>query len=438
MKQTIIITLLIIVGITTSFNINDNKTIDKQPFPDFGYMVSPKEYHGKVFSLSQDYPETLPALDKNTEKILNADYNKLEEYMHIIKEYFLEGNIHNGGKNCEQDFYLEDNKIRNWYHMPWRHWGKDGREGFHGLIRSGQIEPQSITPSQTMNAYVYDIGFFNERGGYTLGKVWPSADADPDINKFVKERGFPVGTVIVNFDFIVALPDEQVPYLKNPIEWMSYVQSSDIQGLFSDNKTAHQVGKVQLMQVDFKIRDSRVDESGGWIFATFVYNGLLENENKWENLVPVGITWGNDPDKTISATNPLPVRTIVNKQLKETVINQSKNLPPMHLGWGMRLCGPIDPNFSSCISCHSTAQYPGVSEPTPLDNSPEIPLPESDTEAGKEWMFWFRNIHQYESFDQGKAISMDFCHSLGVSIENYYQYKKESEKGMYTIEYWKD
>ena len=44
--------------------------------------------------------------------------------------------------NVDVDFYVEDNKLRKWYGMPWMDWnteaasdwpGTDGREFVHGL-----------------------------------------------------------------------------------------------------------------------------------------------------------------------------------------------------------------------------------------------------------------------------------------------------------------
>ena len=42
------------------------------------------------------------------------------------------------------------------------------------------------------------------------------------------------------------------------------------------------------------------------MFGTFAYNGQVNNANKFLNLVPVGVMWGNDPDDTTNTTNPFP------------------------------------------------------------------------------------------------------------------------------------
>jgi hypothetical protein len=188
------------------------------------------------------------------------------------------------------------------------------------------------------------------------------------------------------------------------------------------------------------VRDSRVDETGGWIFGTFAYNGALGYANRWDNLVPVGLMWGNDPEVTISLNNPHPspeTGTRTNPALRETIINASEDLPPMHLGWGFRLNGPVDNPNSSCLSCHSTAQYPSASAIMPVLNDPPVPVPPVGTEAGTDWMRWFRNIPWGESFDgNATSVNMDFSLQLTKSIHNYVDYLNATVRGQYAGEYW--
>lgn len=58
-----------------------------------------------------------------------------EAYLRALLAYGLEGNVDVG-------FYVEDNKVRNWYGIPWMDWntevtadwpGTDGREFVHGF-----------------------------------------------------------------------------------------------------------------------------------------------------------------------------------------------------------------------------------------------------------------------------------------------------------------
>ena len=45
-------------------------------FPDYGYMLDLKEYDGRRFRLSQDYPTSKPKRDAALENILAIDFTK--------------------------------------------------------------------------------------------------------------------------------------------------------------------------------------------------------------------------------------------------------------------------------------------------------------------------------------------------------------------------
>jgi len=139
-----------------------------------------------------------------------------------------------------------------------------------------------------------------------------------------------------------------------------------------------------------------------WVFGSYQYNGTLNKDNKWANLVPIGVQWGNDPevnDGWGAYTNPIPIVTRMNSDLKETIINDLEELPPTHLGWNGRLNGPADKYLSSCMSCHMTAQVPVKSQMSPLF----IPDPHARPAVGDAmWMKWFRNVPCGEPFDRSE------------------------------------
>jgi len=178
------------------------------------------------------------------------------------------------------------------------------------------------------------------------------------------------------------------------------------------------------------VRDPRADATGGWVFGTFVYNGALAKPNLWHNVVPVGLMWGNDPTVTSHAdSNPAPVKTEVNPDLKQTVINTSSDMPPMHLGFGLRLNGPVDNTLSSCMSCHSTAQFPAISPIMPsMATRPPAP-------ASPEWMRWFRNLQPSTPFDP-QASSMDYSLQLAASVQNFVASRAIDTGGLYNGQYW--
>lgn len=435
----------------------------KVGFPDFGFMESPGKYTGPVFDLKDDFPTKQPALDPEVSAILKMDYVKDPMgYVMAVRDYVFKGNIQGG--DVANDFTLFDNRAGiNWYHVPWQHWGTLGREGYHGLTREGPLSAQVLAPEQVQSSSAYAVGFYNGPGGFTIGQVWPSADQGPDLTRMIdameKGQAFPEGTVVGKFLFTV-LGADQVPWLTNPLQWQAYMYTCDLGGKGpcpSDLTTApRSTQMVNLLQMDVMVKDSRAKQAGGWVFGTFTYNGLAQQKGdnsklygaacadfkgagkNWCNLMPVGVMWGNDPDNAAVFINSKPTKTVINKDLKETWINADPMLPAMHLGFNSRLNGPADNPTSSCMSCHSTGQVASISAIMPWlqPNGPKIP--KNGTTASAEWMRWFRNFHDGEAFDEGKAISMDFSMQLTKSIENYLEYRSKDQAGNYALNYWSD
>src|SRR5579871_3866010 len=346
-------------------------------FPDFGFMVTPAEYAGKyshepVFRLKADFPNELPNhLPDFMEKI---DFHAQPlAYLEAVRDYSFEGNLPNWDPWT--------NHVREWYHIPWLHpttTGPNayppngGTEGFHGLIKEAPISPGQLGTGQLGkegNYSVYAITLVNDFAGYTMGKMWHDPmNPDPRATDGRFGGGFPVGTVFAKLLFTDAPQGgDHLPFLENPLQWTAYITPT----FFPTGSAPVQrvVGKVNLLQMDIAVRDARADAPGltGWVFGTFVYNGQLKKANKFMNLVPVGLMWGDDPDnKTNKTSGAYPVlHTTVNPELKEQAIFDDKDLPPQHLGWNFRLNGPADLNTTSCMGCHVAAQYPAVTSLVP-------------------------------------------------------------------------
>jgi hypothetical protein len=391
-------------------------------FPDFGQLPAPAQYQGRIFKLSQDYPQVRPEVEPAVRKILAIDFTKdWKKYMDAVRDYIYEGNIEADG--VSNDFYLEDNKVRRWYHVPWQHFGPFGREGIHGLTKEGPVNPQVLAPTQTSLWQTYAVGFYNPMGGYQIGRVW--ADANNPRAEVMQTEGFPIGTVVGKVLFTTA-PVSEVPWLSNPIEWLAYTTTA-----FMPPTSPRIMNTVRFVQMDIMVRDPRAEF--GWTFGTFVYNGALAQPNLWHNVVPVGMMWGNDPEVTSHAdSNPKPTRTIINPDLRQTVINTDPNMPPMHLGFGLRLNGPVDNVASSCMSCHSTAQFPAISPimPSMAKVDGKTPAPGS-----KEWMRWFRNIDCRKPFDP-QGTSSDYSLQVAASMQNFIAAKSAASGGLYNVQYW--
>lgn len=345
---------------------------------------TPSNYLGRAFKLKTDYPSNLNNVEKPWEKV--SFQKKAKKYADAVLLYIYQGNI-------SSDFYLEQNTVRNWYHAPWMHYGTLGREFMHGLTREKSCRPGQLHPNQKSKFQNWAVSIINDAGGYTYGQIWK----DPNNPTFTKVE-FPNGTVSAKLIFTEATPDE-VPYLKHSPEWVAYINNSD-KGTDKVFKT------LRLLQIDFAVKDHR-SKSTGWVMGTFVYDSDLNNENSWLNMVPIGITWGNDPSYTKKDKEN-------NNKLSETWINDKINKE--YLGYLGRLNGPVDNKNSSCMSCHSTSQMNGRSSSVPsLDISQE------------EIAYWFRNIKSDQAFDDG-AITLDYSKQLQHGIMNFYEARAKNDK----------
>jgi hypothetical protein len=346
----------------------------------------------------------------------NGDTANWKKYLLAVRDYCFEGNV-------DVDWRGQDNPKRKWVHVPWQHAGEKGREGINGLTREATAKPRQLASTQKDPFQTYAVALYNPPGGYTIGKVWEN-QFEPDPN----QARFPEGTVVAKVLFTQA-DESQVPYLKNPLSWKAYAQDP------VDGKK-RKVQELRLIQMDIMIRDNRAKNTGGWVFGTFCYNGDLNEKNRWHNLMPVGLQWGNDPqvdDPNDNPENKEPIETRINPKLKETVVSRDPKLPPQHLGWGGRLNGPADYYRSSCMSCHATAQYPSVVQQHP-DFDDSIRFNPGDP----QWSAWFRNLNCGQPFspmfkyDKRRAISVDFSLQLAIGLEQFYAWKARTMGGYFT------
>jgi hypothetical protein len=189
------------------------------------------------------------------------------------------------------------------------------------------------------------------------------------------------------------------------------------------------------MQFDIIVKDSDAAPETGWVFTTFVYDrNAAKGSGPWDQLTPLGATWGNDPeaDRYYVGHPPVDPKRPHAPLLKEFWRNpEAPQYSAATLGWGGRMSGPIDiaerhhvllvknvPQFqyksdetcrtvdhpvdvtgpfraSGCLSCHGTAQT-GVSArmyPSPI----AAHLPSDGqlfclyTPGTAEWAPWFQN-----------------------------------------------
>lgn len=363
-----------------------------QRFPDAS-IPPPKEWTGRVFRLSQDYPTSVTP-EKNL-PWLKYDYKtQPTAYLMAVYSYILEGNI-------EANWVIQENKVRKWYHAPWMHYrissGVDmAREPLQGITRERDSRPYELSPTQEIVHQNWAVGFYNPAGGYTVGQVWKNHN-EPDPSKAL----FPEGTVSAKIIYTEA-DSTEVPYLKGAPSTTAYVYRK------AWDSSKRVLKTLYLLQIDFAVKDSRAKSTTGWIMGNFIYHSEVKNENPWLRVMPVGLSWGNDVGITPENVKTTPLfQTYINPDVRAIA----------HLGWAGRLNGMIDNPQSSCVSCHGTAAYPSIIEGASSDNN-----------TTKEQLSWF-NVNANENTTYlPNTTSLDYSLQLTIGIGNFYSWKIFNEK----------
>lgn len=419
----------------------------RSTYPDFGFMVEPSVYFAcfsdqPIFRLKTDFPDELPAEMPAFMALDPTDPAQAMAYLQGVKDYALAGNM--------PDWDPHMNDVAAWYHIPWLHSSptayppNGGTEGFRGLIKEAPISANQIGPNQVDqdgNYSVYAITLINDVAGYTLGKMW--ADPlmpDPATTDARYGGGFEDGTVFAKLLFTDAAKDgADIAVLENPVEWYGYTTENF---WLSDTR---KVQPLRLVQMDVAVRDSRAGETK-WVMGTFAYNGQADpsagdTETRMRNnLIPVGLQWGNDPQNTDPGyiTAFPATQTSANPDLEETIIfsDPSTNpyLPPQHLGWNGRLNGPVDLSTTACLSCHIQAQYPALTSLVPDGAVPDGGATVPSQAGTEEWMFWFQNTPAATSTNTA-AYSTDFSFQVAISLTNFFAARDASIVGFFADEF---
>jgi hypothetical protein len=287
-----------------------------------------------------------------------------------------------------------------WYDMPWQASAGNAENGREAILGSftGQILPAKTFKGLDMPLQNYTVIYYDALSATMLKKLW----ANP-FNPNRKAVNFPEGAMVIKAA-AVSPTLEQWPVLEGSAQWqiwrptVSQVQAGDL--------TPKAPLPVRVMQFDIIVKDSKASPQTGWVFTTFVHNKDAPGNTPWDKLVPLGAMWGNDPQVTTNDST--------GKDLKETWINYAGSAPYAieQLGWGGRLSGPIDVSkrhavvftdgsragptqrVSSCLSCHSSAQFPFVANLYP---SPNRSFPKDGETflmyppGSQEWSRWFQN-----------------------------------------------
>ena len=332
----------------------------------------PAGWQGPVFQLSQNYPSTLVP-DQRPWLAIDPKANP-EAYIRAVLAYFYEGMI---TADPATSFDPARNTVRGWYHAPWQDYGPNGREPIHGLTRERVSQKGELAPTQQSLWNNYAVGFYNAAGGLAFGRVWQDHGA-PNLSAALMPEGAMAGKLL-----FTTATDAEVPYLAGSPAWQANIYQ-DVHLPDSQPKpaTPRAVSQVRLLQIDIAVKDKRAGPTG-WFFGTFVYGGgpgFPLKGHGWQNVQPVGLMWGNQP--------------------AENWINPAVKMP--HLGWQGLLNGPVDNPKSSCMSCHSTAQYKQGFMVPATDGDPQ----------------WFRDIPSGQPFSPG-GTPFDYSLQMSLGIANF-------------------
>ncbi|SDY95589.1 hypothetical protein SAMN04487939_11018 [Lysobacter sp. yr284] len=391
-------------------------------FPSYDprYPPPPGTPPAQVFQLSQDFPKDYVRQTFPWETI---DFKAFpNEYLRAVLNYCLEGNV-------DVDFRVQDNPVRKWYHAPWLHDDGSqfggGREYRRGMTRERMSRPFELHSKQTGRGQNWAVGFYNDRGGVGLGKVWLTADGRPDPAKST----FPPNTVACKLLFTDA-PVEQVPYLANGKVWTANIYPDT-------NYNKPRVDKeMRLLQLDVAVKDPRLARSSGWVFGTFVYDGGSPGKTVWDRMSPVGLIWGDDQAvRTDAQRNGVFVNTaLTQSRINGFLVEQpgwdyGNRAYVRHHGLGGRVNGPIDSPISSCVSCHGRAgTFANAADPVNRGR----PMAMAVFSANKPSDFPMDKFDEFfkpiadgahlETQDGDRFMTTDYSLQVTGGIRNYYQH----------------
>jgi hypothetical protein len=429
----------------------------------------PADWKGPVFNLKQDYPDTLSPTQEFPWQKVEFQHDSIQDpeaYVAAVKSYVLEGNTQPG-----HELSATDNHARKWSNLPWMHYGPGGNEFTHGLVHELDRQAGWFSATQTEDVSIWAITIVNERAAYGVGQVWckPTKPQPEKLNPATDGvNSFPEGSVVAKALFFTMGPS-QVPILDGSLQWDANLNpfaqilkptacNDDV--VYDRAKQIHcpgqqtcnigvcfyprKIAKAWLAQLDFAVRDSRATETG-WVFGTWAYNSKLPGKTWYDRLIPLGITWGNDPGVTpaIASANP--------KALKETWINPKADPCPSghncggifgianHLGYAGRLDGPADEKTSACLSCHMTAGFVATGS-TDANDIPEAPLLFPDLVNDKygmsdaRRMAWFNNTPAGVPVNTDMYVSLDYSIQMAMGITHFYLAKaNDAEKKRFTM-----
>ena len=391
-----------------------------------------------TFALSADYPDTQPvaclpadcpwlAMSVSFTGTRAPAWNTggWDRYLASIFEYVKQG------QDLKTTGWMAQvgGKTR-WFHVPWQAYRSDvGREFIHGMTNERSTTAFDFAGTSVVadTFQSWAVGMYNERGGWTIGKLIPKSGPQAGVPQPTNNGAlpFPEGTVVAKILFTSATADAY-PFLTGSPEWMANIHDgNDTTGSLRFPQPIH------LVQMDVAVTDRR--SPSGWVFGTFVYNGLRKGATPWDNMQPLGLMWGNDPQSwpavNLSASQPL-LQSVLAPFPQGTAIYEHLGCGPSSgnpdtPGLQYRLAGLVDNRASSCVACHQTAFTPYT--PTPADTGPTYkrtpPLmpAQSCTDSNRVGQAQYLRTLRYPAayWDKPGSASLDFSLQLRGAFISY-------------------
>lgn len=301
-----------------------------------------------------------------------------------------------------QNHRIQMNPDAEWWIAPWMDFGRSGRERINGLTSERGPDARDLSPTSPKGYQTWAIGWYNRAGAFGLGQVY----ADPCNPRVPSEWHFPDQTA--SFKLLFSNADtSQVSYLDGAPEVEADVQ-----------RDPQHTSTFRLIQVDVAVRDPRAIDTG-WVMGTFVWKGPPAGDGLFDNLVPVGLMWGND-EGVVNPTWSLPAsvtQSQINNDLAGILWQGHEGTWPErpYPGFQGRLNGPADNLRSSCLSCHSMAQW----RRGPLGLTPTYKLdpPPTSQEVSDLVSKYFRNVRGGQLVDPTSGqTSLDYSLQLEASF----------------------
>jgi len=372
----------------------------------------PPNYKGPLFQLSYAYPKSVPPPPMPWRATLGGQPISMDTasaYTNALRDA-----VAADMQALVANYASWNAAKRGWYNQPWL---SAIREPIHGMFRATNTDGSLFNDPALKLKFVNNFAavYYNSTAAVTLGRFWGPTAQTPTLTTAAAQ--FAEGSLIVKLAFTEVTAADW-PVMDGSPSWSIFSKWMDPNsGAPAGTNTMF---NVQLMQIDVIVKDTQAAPKTGWVFTTLVYDNRVQG-SFWDRMIPLGAMWGNDPDVNS------PVQPGTRAPLKETWINSaSPAYSQATLGWGGRLSGPndqavqaageyIDPGTgkpgtvpvanSSCMSCHSPAQWQFQSFLLPghVNNSGYFMA----TPGSPEWFRWFQDRPGTQPMDAG-SIALDY------------------------------